>query len=148
MSDLKENRSRKPYPQPVNYPIGERLYKLYLPFVYIWKKNDTWYRITIPEGLEYDGASIPRWAWSVLGLRPDGLIRAAATGHDFLYVNGGKIGQNYERLDGNLWKEVNATWTKEQTDRLFGRMLREAGIPAFRRKLAFKAVSWFGKGAF
>ena len=35
-------------------------------------------RILIPKGFVYDGASVPRLVWTLSGILPDGLIRAAA----------------------------------------------------------------------
>ena len=40
--------------------------------------------LEIPERYWTDGASVPRWLWSLTGYLPDGKHRAAAVVHDFL----------------------------------------------------------------
>ena len=53
------------------------------PFVYV----DEYYGvIDVPAGFIFDGASIPRFAWSVLGVTPyDPKVIAAAVVHDWMY---------------------------------------------------------------
>ncbi len=91
--------------------------------------------ICVPKGYLYDGASIPRFAWSIIGLSPFGEIIGAATLHDWSYVNGGWVSER-------LWM------SKADTDLLFKAMMLEAGIPTRKAWLAYKAVKHFGKGAF
>lgn len=62
------NASISPYPQPITVPISDRYYRLVEPFIYIWEKDGNYYRLTIPQDYEFDGGSIPRWAWSLIGL--------------------------------------------------------------------------------
>lgn len=141
------NNEIKPYPQPTQFVISEKNYRLARPFVYKWECEGIDYRIVVPKDFEYDGASVPRIAWSLIGLRPSGLISAASCVHDMMYQRGGRLRSNYEKLDSNrLWQVVNARWTRLAADRLFGRMLREAGISRTKRVLAYKAVRWFGGG--
>ena len=75
--------------QPVNIPVllgsGEEGYKLVETYSYSWTMPDRLRRaITIPKGFTYDGASVPRLVWTLSGITPDGLIRAAALVHDFI----------------------------------------------------------------
>jgi hypothetical protein len=67
--------------QPDNRPIGENTYLLCGKFRY----NNEKYDITVPGGFINDGGSVPRWAWSISGLTPDGLARAGYVIHDYLY---------------------------------------------------------------
>ena len=110
--------------QPDNRPIGQYCYLLCEKFIY----NNGDYCVEIPEGFINDGASVPRWAWSIVGLTPDGLLRAAAVVHDFHYRFG--IG------------------TRKFADQLFYQMLGEYGVNKARAKLAYAAVRVGGKKAF
>jgi len=103
-------------------------------------------RIRIPAGFTYDGASVPRIAWSITGIRPDGLLRAAAAVHDWIYHWSGDLpaGSQTFCVDGMEWKNAIGTWKRKDCDRLFGRMLREAGVPSLKRKMAYIAVRLMG----
>lgn len=78
--------------------------------------------IRIPEGYEFDGASIPRWAWSLIGypFEPD-LILAACV-HDWYCERSSSY---YERVIG---------------DTVFLKLLADAQVPRWRRSLMFLAV--------
>ena len=48
--------------------------------------------VTVPAGYESDGASIPRWAWTLTGLYPcHPSVLGAALLHDFLYTDRGPV---------------------------------------------------------
>lgn len=137
--------------QPHNVPIDgrplglprDRTYMLAHDYSYEWEKNGTPYRINIKAGFIYDGASVPRAAWSIAGLRPDGLLRAAATIHDFLYEHKGNLPKgSFQEWDEELiaWVEVKRTWTRKASDKMFGRLMREANVSRRRRRMAYLAV--------
>jgi len=138
--------------QPNNVPVAERLYRLKEEYVYDWEKQTrsedetTQSRIVVPAGFLYDGASVPRIAWTLSGILPDGLIRAAALVHDWLYRYRGHIPTgSYQYLDqAGTWQDYYAAWSREDADRLFGRMMREAGMSKRSRRTASRAVRWFG----
>ena len=132
-------------PQPLNIPLSKKYYKLVEDYGYRWTHDGSAYRIQVPAGFIYDGASVPRLLWSVFGLRPDGLIRAAALVHDWIYRFAGQLprGRFQRQVDG-AWADVDGGWSRYDTDRLFGRMMRETGVSQFRRRCAFLAVHWFG----
>lgn len=56
------------------------LYALTENFVVHWNGR----RWLVPEGYHTDGASVPRFFWTITGYLPDGRHRAAAVAHDFL----------------------------------------------------------------
>jgi len=58
--------------QPVNVPVTDKLYRLVEAYQYNWITDRVIYRVEIPAGFEWDGASVPRLVWSLSGLRPDG----------------------------------------------------------------------------
>lgn len=43
-----------------------------------------WWDIKVPAGYETDGASIPRWAWSIVGTPGDSQFRIPSLVHDWL----------------------------------------------------------------
>ncbi len=79
----------------------------------------------MPEGFKYDGASTPRILWWVLPR--DGVHRAAALIHDYLYVFEGDM------PDGQ-------TFTRKQADALFYKMLKDYGVASWRAAVAYRAV--------
>jgi len=142
---------KKALEQPHNVPIDgrpwglrrDRTYMLAHDYTYQWEKRGIPYRINIKQGFIYDGASVPRIAWSVAGLRPDGLLRAAATIHDFLYEHKGKLPKgSFQEWDEefNAWVEVKRVWTRKESDKMFGRLMREADVARHRRRMAYLAV--------
>lgn len=127
------------YKQPLIIPYKESgdLYELVedyrinlLPFGY----NIT---LNIHKGFKYDGASVPRWLWSLAGFSSDGLHRASALVHDYLYVQKGKV----ISADGTDRFE----FTREECDKLLRDMMEAVSIAEHRVWLAYHAVKWFGK---
>lgn len=47
--------------------------------------------ITIESDFKFDGATIPRFLWGILGICPFGWVLPAALKHDYIYVNEGKL---------------------------------------------------------
>lgn len=133
--------------QPDNEPVGQSvdghtLYRLRRPYLYTWTGPDKKDRsIFIKAGLIYDGASVPRLAWTFSGLTPDGTHRAASLVHDYLYIYRGKLPEgSYLRRDNGEWVALIAEWPRKQADKIFARIMRESGVPSHRRKLAYIAV--------
>lgn len=150
-----------PLVQPDILPVADRLYRLDEDYVYCWTiaagednrfaepsevGHQTRYRIIVPAGFTYDGASVPRLLWTLTGIRPDGLIRAAALVHDWLYFYEGRLPPgSFQYLNAQgQWENVIGRWSRRDADRLFGRMLREAGVARRRRRWAYRAVRAFG----
>lgn len=116
-----------PIKQPLLVPIqheGQERYQLVRP----WSE----YGHEIPVGLVVDGASVPRWAWSFMP--SDGLHRAAALFHDWLYINRGHLPDGF-------------TYTKEYADNAFYNLMVEAGVSPRRAGVAYRAVRLFGQSA-
>ncbi len=134
-------------PQPALIPVGENRWRLTEDYACEWTHGGIRRRITVKAGFETDLASVPRPLWG-FGLPPDGLHRAAAVIHDALYMARGRMPTGYllyEELSGGQWARHLARYTREEADRLFGRLMREAGVPRWRRRLMYRAVrlvSW------
>jgi hypothetical protein len=86
------------------------------------------YMITVPAGSRTDGASIPRFAWSIIGHPFNGEYRNAAIVHDFCYRTG--------------WK------TRALADKVFLDGMEELGAEPWRRRTMYMAVRIFGRGAY
>ena len=141
------------FKQPVTIPISDKLYMLIEPYEYRWQHGINSYKLVIPRGFETDIASVPRWVWSLFGILPDGLHRAAAVLHDFLYrynkPHGERLTGYYFKLDAfGLWQDISHyPWSRKQCDRLFMRVMREAGTVKWKRRAMFwavRAVGWYG----
>jgi hypothetical protein len=132
--------------QPDVRPVTDQAYRLQTNYCYCWVKNGVQNRILVPPGFTYDGASVPRIAWTVSGILPDGLIRAAALVHDWIYGFAGRLpeGSHQYKTDDTEWSNVVGRWKRREADRLFGRMMREAEVPRSKRRLAYLAVRAFG----
>lgn len=139
--------------QPVNVPIllnsGEPGYKLVEKYTYIWKAKGTTWQIIIPKGYKSDGASVPRLVWTLSGLTPDGLIRAAALIHDFIYDHSGHLpcGSFKYVVNGEWYSCPDIDWTRKEADQLFANIMKECGVSKFQRRVAYLAVrvgGWTG----
>lgn len=131
--------------QPNLEPIGETenghpIYKLETTYAYQWIAPDgRARRLIIPAGFICDGASVPKILWHFM--LPDGLHRAAALVHDFLYEYRGKLPiGSYQRLTGNKWEIIDAQWERRHADKMFARILRESNVSKFKRRNAYRAV--------
>lgn len=86
---------------------------------------------TVSEGFVCDGASVPRLAWWFMP--PDGLHRAGALAHDWLYAGKGKL------APPRIFPLKRA-----MCDEQFWLMMRAAQVPLWRAYIAFMAVRLFG----
>lgn len=147
------------FTQPSNKPLkltkkeakelGLNRYRSYITdeeYTYDHKEGDKHYRFIVPEGFKYDGASVPRIYWTIVGFLPDGLGRAAALIHDYIYVYKGKIpkGHLLVKDDSGQWVEYQGEWIRKRADKLFLSLLIKGGVPKIRRNLAYWAVKGFG----
>ena len=135
--------------QPDIEPLPGDRYRLRRDHLYEWEHTSdgasTRYRLGVPAGFVYDGASVPRLLWTITGYLPDGLQREAALLHDWLYVHeGAPPPPSYRVFAEEGWEDCPEVWTREAADRLFGRLMREAGVPKLRRRLAYRAVRLWG----
>jgi len=144
------NKDKKPYPQPENIPVLRGTYVLSRSFVYTWRgRSGKLYRIIVPKGFRYDGASIPRIFWTPLGLSKDGLHRAAATVHDFIYGKSGDMKSSLfmARTTTGHWMSYPGKFTRKQADNIFYHTMLEAGVNRTRANIVYWAVRAFGGGA-
>ncbi len=101
-------------------------------------------RILVKEGFRWDGASVPKILWG-LGFKPDGKHRAAALVHDFIYINKGMLpaGSMYSSYTQIKDQIQYGSITRKDADRLFGRMMKEAGVlGCFHRNFKLWKDTW------
>ena len=90
--------------------------------------------VEIPVGYRFDGASIPRFAWSVIGAPFDPSYCLAACVHDWYCEHSHEIGDYQARVIG---------------DAVFFAVLKKVGVPRWRRIAMYLAVrlnSWWLHG--
>jgi hypothetical protein len=92
-------------------------------FRYQYKADDI---IEVPNLFRCDGASIPKWAWTVIG-HPFKEYLEAAVIHDYLYRN--SIG------------------TKSHADKVFLQAMKDLKVNIVKRRLMYWAVVVGGRGS-
>lgn len=125
--------------QPHNTPTANG-YILAHDYEWRWKRKGKAYRIYVPKGFEYDGASVPRLAWTLSGLTPDGLIRAAALIHDWIYEHKGKLPKGSWQVKDGKWRDVGTVWKRKHADKIFKTIMLESGVSRYRANVAYAAV--------
>lgn len=77
--------------------------------------------ITVPEGFEFDGASVPMLFWFLFPMAHPDYIQAAAL-HDYIYQNGGVC------LDHSKSKQYLAVLSRRDADNIFYEALGVLGM--------------------
>lgn len=116
-------------PQPDIRPIAGGKYRLNRN--YALKYKGVLFKIEV--GFIHDGASVPRLAWTLSGLRPDGLLRAAALIHDVLYRYLGDLPFGWVRPTSRMF-------TRKQSDLALYDIMRMAGLGRLKAGAAYYAV--------
>lgn len=97
--------------------------------VYIWdEETEQAHTFTIPKGYEFDGASIPRIFWRIVGANTDNRFIVAAMVHDFMC-------ENHSVVENNRYLST----------RIFNNLLKVGGVPAFKRWLMKHSVDNYQK---
>ena len=82
------------------------------------------YRITIDKGFDFDGASIPKWLWSIYGSPLTGNYVVASLIHDGLYAS----------------QKVS----KSVSDKIFLDVMKQSNVGYIKRRSMYLAVKLFG----
>ncbi len=129
--------------QPDMRPHDKRKYKLMREYaVIVVSPTAGILEMCVPKGFISDGASVPRAVWTSSGLTPDGLLRAAALIHDWLYRYKGKVNLYTQELYG-VYKEDEYITKRVDADKIFYDLMRAAGVSFYRANIAYYAVRWF-----
>lgn len=136
--------------QPADRPIGknqkqDRVKQTTEDWMCQWKYNGRYRKLFVPQGYIYDGASVPRVFWSIAGIRPDGLIRAASLAHDVLYRAAG--GDKPDAWAGcSLVDETGRKRrvSRKEADWVLKQFMRYAGMSRLKCFRAHYVVRAFG----
>ena len=128
---------------------GPEDFELLEDWTYEWDKEGyPLQRLIIFAGFRCDLASVPKQVHSIIGKLDLGLHPALT--HDALYRCKGNPDRSeflaHMGLVDNVWVPAEHIWSRSEADHLFGRHMREAGVPGWKRKLAYLAVRIFGRG--
>jgi hypothetical protein len=128
--------------QPDVTPIGEKTYKLRGDYTvdFTHPRNSRKYIITVDDGFEYDGATVfPVFAAITRGrINRDGLNRAAALVHDWLYRKKGIVTST-----DDTGAKVILHLTRKDIDLIFKEHLERSGIDEKTVKQHFNFVRMF-----
>ena len=123
MPVVKARKTGIHFKPPTYSPVfGEKKIRLTFKFV-VWILG---FRITVPAGFISDGASIPKYLWSLVGSPFDPMFIVAALVHDYLY----DIGFN-----------------RKTADLIFKMLLIHCKVKKSRARVMYRAVRMFGGGA-
>lgn len=89
-------------------------------------KQERTYKILVKEGYTWDGASIPRFAWRLIGSPSESIFLRASLVHDKMCENKNNIG--YDRAFST---------------NVFNALLEKAGVGKFKRFLMKNSVACF-----
>ncbi len=112
--DKAVKKAKKKYPFMVTKDLTVDLYD---------KRKEVHYHFTIPKGYCYDGASVPRMFWRIIGAPTDNSFLIPALIHDVLCEHKELV--NYDRYFA---------------DKVFERLLTVNDVSAFKRWLIFHSV--------
>lgn len=82
------------------------------------------YNITVKKGFDFDGASIPKWLWSIYGSPLNGNYVVASLIHDGLYAS----------------QKVS----KSVSDKIFLDVMKQSNVGYIKRTSMYLAVKMFG----
>ena len=82
------------------------------------------YNITVKKGFDFDGASIPKWLWSIYGAPLNGNYVVASLIHDGLYAS----------------QKVS----KRISDKIFLDVMKQSNVGYIKRTSMYLAVTMFG----
>ena len=82
------------------------------------------YSVTVKKGFDFDGASIPKWLWSIYGSPLNGNYVVASLIHDGLYAS----------------QKV----TKSISDKIFLDVMKQSNVGYIKRTSMYLAVKLFG----
>jgi len=132
--------------QPVDQQISPKLKKICKTWTGKWRYNGNERFMTVLIGYVYDGGSIPRFVWSILGITPSGPGDGGFLPHDVLYrAMGGKKPDAYlgcTVLDEN---GEAVQLSRKEADWVLGEGMKFGGIAKHRVALAIPFVRMFGK---
>lgn len=130
---------------------GTNDYILDRDYHYRWSAHSHIWRITVPMGFRFDGASLP-WATQLFIGKWD-LGKGPPCVHDWLYRYRGQIpDESLQVRRGDDWVGLESNWSRYDCDRLFARHMRSVGVAKWKRRSAYFAIraggwwAWYSQG--
>ena len=129
--------------QPADRPLFDDVKATTEPWSCQWVYRDNYRQLLIVSGYHYDGASVPRIAWTPTGIQRDGEIRAASLAHDALYRGaGGRTSQHGVMLVNENGNKVLVS--RAEADWVFREFMLFGGCKKSQCRRAYLAVRIFG----
>jgi hypothetical protein len=117
-----------PYPQVE--PLGGGLFSTKGPTAYRYIHRGAIYRLTVPARFVFDGASIPRLAWTPLGVTPADMLGESLP-HDLIYHHQGKMPLGtLEIFKNSQWVPCYQTIERGVADELLLELCQHYGTAA------------------
>lgn len=111
-----------------------------------WRRDGRLRKLWVPAGYVWDGASVPRFAWSIIGITPFGAGDATSLAHDALYrAMGGRKPEAWKGCTLTDDQGRTVTVSRNEADRLMQAMFRQSGYNRVQSAMAYQAVNLFGR---
>jgi hypothetical protein len=133
-----ENISVQNWYAKVDYTaLSEKEFRLDSDHVVKWTNKTKPYKITIPKGFTWDGATVFRIFTSLIGYSRSGLLFRPSLPHDYIYVNKGWI-------FNQLTNEMEFV-SRKHSDELFYKECRMAGVPEKDARKLYQLIRLLGR---
>lgn len=129
-------------------PNGKKGFILTEDYVYRWKtKAAITRKIVLKRGFFFDGASIPLVFRLAFNLSKGGKLLAASSVHDKICNGEGWLpAGSYMVLINGVWRDCSKDrWSWNEAAKIFARIMRETGVPKFKRRMFYRAVWAYGR---
>lgn len=129
--------------QPADRVINDNVKIITEPWSCQWVYDGQYRQLLIAKGYAYDGASVPRLAWTITGIQRDGEIRAASLAHDALYRGaGGEIPQKSVMLVNENGNKIRVS--RAEADWVLREFMIFGGCEKRFARRAYMVVRLFG----
>ena len=138
------------YSQPGHRTIGKTerngfIEKTTEPWECRWRYQGNERRLIVPYGYVWDGASVPRAAWTIIGLTPGGLADGPSLAHDPLYrSSGGRVTLKFNGCKLTDEQGNRVVVDRPEADWVFKAACIFAGINKVRAGASYGVVRAFG----
>ena len=124
--------------QPIVKAISKEVWEVVEEWIATIKIGKNIMEIKVDSGFRYDGASIPRVAWSLIGVHPGGISLGPALSHDVLYMTKG----NRKKIKGVT---IKSKCSRKTADRIIYKAFLRVGIKKRRAVFMYMAVRIGGR---
>jgi hypothetical protein len=118
-------------------PLAIKKFKLDETTTTSWSTPKNTYIIEAKKGFTWDGATIPRPLWSIIGYYPTGIMLAASLWHDLIYIQKGNI----YNMHTNEYKFIS----RKHCDQLFYAHMLQSGVKEKAARTMYQTIRLFGR---